>query len=198
MRILIGTSNKGKIVDMSHALQDLRIEVLSPTDFGITEAPPEHADTFRGNALEKARFYRGKTKLPVLTDDSGIIVEALNDELGVHTRRWGAGAKATDDEWVTFFLDRMKKEKNKRSRFECCLCFIDKAGVEHFFEGTCNGVITETLESSYLPGLPIAACFKPDGADQVYAAMGIEGKNQWSHRGRAMIKFVDYLKTTMA
>lgn len=178
---------------MSHALNDLDVQIVSPIDLGITEAPPEHADTFKGNALEKALFYRERTGLPVLTDDSGIIVEALQAELGVHTRRWGAGAKASDAEWVAFFLNRMKTEKNKRARFECCLCHIDTEGFEHFFEGICDGVITETLESDYLPGLPIAACFKPDGAEQVYAAMGIEGKNQWSHRGRALQKFIQHL-----
>lgn len=183
---------------MRHALIDLDIHVLSPVQLGITEAPPEHADTFKGNAWEKARFYREKTGLPVLADDSGIIVDALKRELGVHTRRWGAGATATDAQWVEFFLHRIRNESNKRARFECCLCFIDENGGEHFFEGACDGVITETLESDYLPGLPIAACFKPDGADLVYAAMGIEGKNEWSHRGRAMKKFVDFLKARAA
>jgi XTP/dITP diphosphohydrolase len=193
MKLLIGSSNKGKFLDMSDALKDLSIELVEPSDVGITDAPHEEGSTFKENAAQKAHFYFKKSGIPTLADDSGIIVEALKGELGIHTRRWGAGPKASDAEWIRYFLDRMKKETNKRARFECSLCYIDETGAEHFFEGSCEGVITDDLEAEYLPGLPIAACFKPDGADKVYAAMGLEGKNQWSHRGRAMSKFVEYL-----
>lgn len=194
MKLLIGSTNKGKVIDMTAAFEGLQIEVVQPGDLGLQESPEETGTTFRENALLKARFYYERSGLPTLADDSGIIVEALENELGVFTRRWGAGAAATDQEWVEHFLNRMKREPNKRARFECALCYIDASGHEHHFDGICDGVITETLESDYLPGLPIAACFKPDGAKEVYAAMGVEGKNEWSHRGRAMRKFMEYLK----
>jgi XTP/dITP diphosphohydrolase len=195
MKLLIGTANKGKIIDMSEVLKDLPLEIMTPLDLHISESPQETGDTFEENARQKARFYREKSGLPTLADDSGIIVEALAGELGIHTRRWGAGAHATDEEWIRYFMERMKHEENRRALFVCSLCYIDEQGQEHFFDGTCEGVITEELEADYLPGLPIAACFKPDGADEVYSAMGIEGKNEWSHRGRAMIKLHDYLKS---
>lgn len=150
--------------------------------------------TFEANALQKARFYYEKAKLPVLADDSGIIVEALEKELGIHTRRWGAGPKATDEEWISYFLERMGNEKNKRARFVCALAYIDEQGQEHLFEGTCDGVITKSLEADYLPGLPISACFRPDGHKAVYSAMNIEQKNSTSHRGRALRSFQKFLE----
>ena len=194
MKLLLATSNAGKIIEMKEALSGLSLEILSPADLGIIDAPHEEGNTFKENALQKARFYFERAKIPVLADDSGIIVDALKKELGIHTRRWGAGPSASDKEWIDFFLDRMKKEKNKRAWFVCVLAFIDELGKEHLFEGTCDGMITDTLEADYLPGLPISACFKPDGYDCVYSAMKIEQKNSTSHRGRAIEKFRRYLE----
>ena len=192
--ILIGTSNVGKIQEISESLRNLPVEMVTPLDLPyIEETPIETENTFAKNALQKARFYFERSGLPTLADDSGIIVEALQKELGIHTRRWGAGPEASDQEWIEYFLNRMKKEKNKRARFVCVLAYIDAAGKEFFFEGTCDGVITETLEAKYLPGLPISACFRPDGFPQVYSAMSVEEKNRISHRGSAVTQFQEFM-----
>lgn len=193
MKLLIATTNKGKIIEIREALTGLPIEILTPVEKGITEMPKETGDTFEANAIEKARFIFEQAKMPTLADDSGILVEALQKELGIHTRRWGAGPEASDQEWIDYFLARMKKEKNKRARFVCALCYIDEEGKEYLFEGTCDGVITESLEADYLPGLPISACFKPDGYDKVFSALSVEEKNAVSHRGRAMTSFQKFL-----
>lgn len=190
----MGTANPGKIIEIREALAGLPFAILTPEDFGINNSPHEEGDTFGDNALQKARFYYERSNhVPTLADDSGIIVEALADELGIHTRRWGAGPEATDAHWIVFFLDRMRGETNKRARFICTLCFVDEHGQEHFFEGTCDGSITDELEAEYLPGLPISACFRPDGYDRVYSALSVEEKNRISHRGKALKQFNDYL-----
>lgn len=194
-QLLIGTSNLGKIQEMQEALGSHSINIVSPKSLGILESPKEHGATFHANALEKARFYFERSGIPTLADDSGILVEALAKELGIHTRRWGAGSNASDEEWIKYFLERMKKEKNKRARFVCVLAYIDAKGKEHIFEGTCDGEITETLEADYLPGLPISACFSPDGFDTVYSGLSVTEKNRISHRGRAMQKFAEHLKS---
>ncbi len=193
MRLLIGTTNKGKIIEIGEALSGLNVTLLSPTDLDINESPKEEGETFEANAIEKAQFYFDRSGLPTLADDSGILIEALENELGIHTRRWGAGPDATDYEWIQFFLERMREEKNKRAAFICSLAYIDQDGKLHTFEGRCDGVITDELEADYLPGLPISACFKPDGHAAVYSAMSIEQKNSTSHRGRAMKSFRDFL-----
>lgn len=194
MDLLIGTKNKGKIIEISEALSDLDIRCIGAHDAGIAEDPIETGATFEENALQKARFYYERTKNRTLADDSGIIVEALRSELGIHTRRWGAGPDASDEEWISYFLKRMKREQSKRARFVCVLAYIDEAGREFLFEGACNGIITESLEAEYLPGLPISACFRPDGYDCVYSAMKVEQKNCTSHRGRAVEKFRSFLR----
>lgn len=185
MQLLIGTNNPGKVVEISEVLHGLPLTVLTPSHLHITEAAPESGTTFESNAIEKARFYFERTQLPTVADDSGIVIEALQDELGIHTRRWGAGPQATDAEWIAHFLTRMKEEKNKRAAFVCVLAYIDPLGVPYTFTGRCEGIITPTLEADYLPGLPISACFIPEGYDKVFSALTIEQKNSTSHRGRA-------------
>lgn len=182
---------------MSDALSHLDIIMKNPEDFGIKDSPHEHGTTYRDNAIIKATYYHERARVPTLADDSGIIIDALEGELGVQTRRWGAGEKATDEEWIEIFLQRMKKEENKRARFICSLAYINEEGEIACFEGACDGVITETLEGDYLPGLPISACFKPNGYGVVYSAMSSEQKNSTSHRGRALSRLSDFLINTM-
>ncbi|MFH0770540.1 MAG: non-canonical purine NTP pyrophosphatase [Candidatus Peregrinibacteria bacterium] len=229
MQLLLGTNNRGKIIEISEVLKDLPIEIVSPRSLSMTEDPEESGKTFEENAIQKAKFYFSRTGLPTVADDSGIIVEALKDELGLHTRRWGAGQNATDEEWIDFFLKRMRKEKNKRACFICTLAYISspktgsplpagkprrsratwqaggvgeglgvRQATAKVFEGRCSGVITDSLEADYLPGLPISACFKPDGFDCVFSALKIEQKNSTSHRGRAALQLAGYLRITLA
>jgi XTP/dITP diphosphohydrolase len=195
MRLLLGTVNKGKVIEIGESLGDLVTEILTPHAFGITEMPEETGSTFAENARQKARFYHERAAAtPTLADDSGIIVHALENELGVYTRRWGAGPTASDEEWIGYFLERMGQEDNKRAQFVCVLHYVDADGRDHVFEGICDGRITPTLEAGYLPGLPISACFVPNGYDQVYSALSVEEKNRISHRGKAMQAFVKFLR----
>ena len=185
VQLLLGTNNPGKVIEISEVLKGLPLQVITPTHLRLTDLPPETGETFAANAMEKARFYFEKTQLPTVADDSGIIVEALKDELGTHTRRWGAGPQATDSEWIAHFLERMREEENKRASFVCVLAYIDPLGVPYTFEGRCEGIIVPTLEADYLPGLPISACFRPEGHSHVFSALSVEQKNSTSHRGRA-------------
>ena len=193
-RILIGTNNQGKFIEISEVLGNLDFDLLMPKDVEISADPEETGETFEENAKQKARFYHRESALPTIADDSGIIIEALQDELGIHTRRWGAGPAPSDEEWIEHFLKRMKDEPNKRAHFVCSLAYMDMEGNLNAFEGLCNGVITEELEADYLPGLPISACFKPDGHDAVFSALSIEQKNSSSHRGLATHALRKFLK----
>lgn len=193
MKLLVATTNRGKFLEIAEALAPLALQCVSPFELGITEKPEERGQTFEENAVEKARFYSIRTNLPTIADDSGIIVEALKGELGTHTRRWGAGPAASDEEWIDCFLGRMRREENKRAHFVCVLAYIDAAGTARLFEGRCSGTITDALEASYLPGLPISACFRPEGCAQVFSALPLEQKNYTSHRGRALSSFIAFL-----
>ena len=198
MRLLIGTRNRGKFIEISEVLGDLGLALLSPGDLKITADPKETGSSFCENALLKAKhFYEHGGAVPTIADDSGIVVEALEGELGIHTRRWGAGPNASDREWIDYFLQRMEEEENRKARFVCNLAYIDPAGKEHLFEGSCEGIITPSLMADYLPGLPISACFLPEGFESVYSAMTVDQKNAISHRGRAVHTFKRFLSDAL-
>ncbi len=82
-------------------LEDLPFKFVSLNDEHITEDVEENGETYEENAIIKAEFFGRLTSLPTIADDSGILVDALEGELGVKTRRWGAGAQASDDEWLS-------------------------------------------------------------------------------------------------
>jgi len=194
-RILIATSNKGKFKEIMEILGDLPYEFMSLDDLNLSGDCEENADSFEGNALLKARYYFQKSGLMTLTEDSGIIVDALQGELGVKTRRWGAGEKATDEEWIDYFLRRIGDVpyQQRGAEFVCCSAIIDLEKNEHVFKGETLGTITQKLEAPIYGGLPLSSCFKPVGFDKVYSALSIQEKNSISHRGKAMKQVHDYL-----
>jgi XTP/dITP diphosphohydrolase len=194
VKLLIGTNNQGKFIEIGEALSGLPVSLHSPSELGIESDPEETGTTFAQNAELKARHFHERSNLPTVADDSGLLVEALEGELGIHTRRWGAGPKASDEEWIEYFLSRMQSEKNKRAHFVCALAYIDAEGILHTFEGRCSGTVTDELEAAYLPGLPISACFKPDGFSAVFSALTVEQKNSTSHRGKAAIALRNFLR----
>ncbi len=194
-QLLFASGNKGKIIEIREALDSAGISLLTPADLTLNlPEPEEHGATYTENALIKARHYFEAATMPTFADDSGIVIEALKNELGVQTRRWGAGPAATDEQWIEVFLKRMAKESNKRAAFLCTIAFIDTDGTEQIFDGRCDGVITETVEAPYLPGLPIAGCFRPDGFDRVFTALTIEEKNRISHRGKAVQQLIAFIR----
>lgn len=168
----------------------------------------EDGKTFEDNSRKKAEYYFKRLKdqfepgkLLVLGEDSGIIVDALAGELGVKTRRWGAGEQASDEEWIKYFLGRMKgvPVDGRGAEFVCSACLkgIDSGGEEIFenFLGETRGVITNGLEAPLQPGIPLSSCFRPEGFDRVYAALSVEEKNKISHRGKAMKGVREFLSS---
>ena len=194
MKILLGTRNKGKFHDIHAALSDLPVKILSPDELNIAEDPAETGETFEENALLKAQFYHAQSGLPTIADDSGLVVEALEGEMGVKTRRWGAGPTVSDDEWVAFFLRRMERETNKRALFVSTVAFLNADGTHHVFYGECQGLITDKLESAFPPGLPLQGCFKPQGFDQVYGNLTEAQRNTVNHRHQAVMRLKWHLK----
>ena len=196
-QILIATTNTGKFNEIMEVLGELTeiFEFVSLKDLGITDTAIEDGDTYLANAQIKAEFYQKLSQLPTIAEDSGIEVTALKGELGMHTRRWGAGADASDKEWIDYFLNYMKKYDDKRASFKCTAFYIDNNGEYHHFQGECPGVLTKTLEAPILKGIPLSSCFKPHGQLQVYASLQNEEKNKLSHRGKAMKKLRDHLQS---
>ncbi|QQR54335.1 non-canonical purine NTP pyrophosphatase [Candidatus Peregrinibacteria bacterium] len=195
MKFLVATHNPGKFAEIMEVLKDLEKEghlFVSLREIGIHEDCEETGSTYEENALLKARFYSHLSGLPTIADDSGIQVDALEGELGVKTRRWGAGAKANDEEWMDYFMRRMEKETNRDARFLCAAAFAF-GKEEHCVLAETQGQIMLRLEASISPGIPLSAVFKPKGFNEVYSALSVDEKNRISHRGKAFKALKEYL-----
>lgn len=193
-KILIATHNHGKYLELMEVLEDLPFEFTNLEAEGIFEDVEETGDTYEANAIIKAEFFADKTGLPTISDDSGIHVDALHGELGVKTRRWGAGANATDKEWLDYFLDRMKTERNRKSEFVSVIAFAFNNNETLTFRGECLGQILDKPATEIEKGIPLSSVFLPDGKKKVYSAMTKDEKNEISHRGIAIKKCHAYLQ----
>lgn len=195
---LIATKNPGKYREIMEVLSGLSFQFRFLADLDIEDVDfVEDGETFAENAYKKASYYHQKTGLLTLGEDSGLVVEALKGELGVKTRRWGAGEKASDEEWIEYFLARMKGVENRAACFVCHACLVGEQGRADF-DGQTRGQITESLRAPILSGIPISSCFIPEGAEQVYASLSVDEKNKISHRGKAMHPLRDFLANQQA
>jgi XTP/dITP diphosphohydrolase len=199
-KLLIATKNPGKFQEILNVFEGLPIEFIFLGDLDVDDQGfAEDGETFLENAYKKAEFFGQKTGMVTLGEDSGILVNALVDELGVKTRRWGAGEEASDEEWIEYFMKRMKEEEDREAKFVCGACLWDKdRELDERFEGETKGEITEKLMAPILRGLPLSSCFKPEGMEDVYAALGAEYKNKISHRGKAISQVRAFLEKLIA
>lgn len=192
--ILIATGNPGKYTEISEALRHLPITPVFLGEKGMKgKGPSEDGKSFRENAYKKAEYYFDKVGIPTLAEDSGILVEALEGELELKTRRWGAGESASDEDWLKHFMKRMEGVEERGALFVCTVCFFEGTKAV-FFEGMTKGRITEELNAPIISGIPLSSCFLPEGEDRVYAALSPAEKNKISHRGKAVSQAGLYLK----
>ncbi|MBD3157028.1 non-canonical purine NTP pyrophosphatase [Candidatus Peregrinibacteria bacterium] len=199
-KLLIATQNIGKFGEIKEVLGSLPLELyhLKLDDFSTLlqdDTFEEHGSTFEENAELKAMHYHELIGIPTIGEDSGIIVDALKGELGVKTRRWGAGANATDEEWIEHFMNVMKDipQHERTARFVSAAAFKNGDGEVAMFRGQTEGIITMQMEAPLKPGIPLSSCFKPKGKNKVYAALSEKEKNQISHRGKAFHELKQYL-----
>lgn len=186
-QLLIATTNRGKFQEMAAVLDGIPFEIISLDAFSDVPDIEETGETYAENAELKARHYQQLTGVShVLADDSGMHVDALDGELGLHTRRWGAGPAATDEEWLAHFLERMSTESDKGAEFVCSAALCIGDDVFHF-SGETRGHIGEQCEYM-LPGLPLSSVFIAEGFEKPYAELTREEKNAISHRGLAVAK----------
>src|SRR3989338_5286340 len=113
MKLLLGTRNPEKIRDYKKYLVHANLKLVTLPELGIWEEPLEIGETYKDNALQKARFYAEKTECPTLGEDGGFEVEALDNRPGIESRRW-VGPGGTDEDRINKVLDILGKEKNRK------------------------------------------------------------------------------------
>ncbi|MGB9621481.1 MAG: RdgB/HAM1 family non-canonical purine NTP pyrophosphatase [Brevinematia bacterium] len=192
-KILIGTTNKSKIIEIKEILSQVldNVEFLSLNNLTKVKEPEEKGKTFFENSLIKAKYYYSIFKIPVLTDDSGLEVFALNGEPGVRSARY-AGENPTQKDLINKLLRNLEGKENREARFVCVAIFMFDKDKYIFAEGTVKGTITYEPRGSY--GFGYDPVFLPEGYDKTFAELGPEIKNKISHRRNAFISLALKIK----
>jgi len=181
--LVIATRNKGKIEEFQSLFSGFPIVIKSLNDFGPTPEPVEDGKTFEDNAYKKAHLTARVLGFPALADDSGLVVEALGGQPGVHSARY-AGEGAGDEEKIRKLLKAMEGVKDRRAAFECVIAIAVPRGPALIYEGRCEGEITRAPRGNNGFGYDPVFFYKPMG--RTFAELSQEEKNRVSHRGRAM------------
>lgn len=184
---VVATRNPHKLKELSAIIRDtISIDFL-PEGFPPIEEP---FSTLDANAWAKAHKAWYLLKEPVLAEDTGLEIDALDGKPGVHTARYG-GANLTISQRRQLVLKQMEGIANRKARFRTVIVAIIR-GVPHFFEGVVEGKIAEVESGS--GGFGYDPIFIPDGYEQTFAELPAEVKNEISHRARAVRKFLDFCK----
>lgn len=179
-RLAVASKNPDKITEIEEVLGPIRLadEIVQGLDWPDVA---ETGETLEENALIKARAVVEATGLPAIADDTGLEVEALGGEPGVHTARF-AGPDATYDENVARMLEVMEGVSDRVARFRTVVALVFPDGVQVVAEGSVEGVITKSRRGS--GGFGYDPVFEVEG--RTLAEMTAEEKNQLSHRARAL------------
>ncbi|MBR2991248.1 MAG: RdgB/HAM1 family non-canonical purine NTP pyrophosphatase [Solobacterium sp.] len=191
MELIIATNNPGKVREYRDIFSPLGYEVFSQGEKGIHLEVEETGTTFEENAYLKARAVYDLTGMPVVSDDSGLEVTALNNEPGIYSARWRG--LETEHERRMEILHELKDKEDRSARFVCCICFIDAEGKEHLFKGIWNGTIA--YEECGTNGFGYDPVFvSEDGHGKTTASLPISFKETYSHRAKAVKLLMEYLE----
>jgi XTP/dITP diphosphohydrolase len=191
-KLVFATQNQHKTAEVRTLLSD-QYEVLNLADIGCTTDIPETGSTFAENAALKTSYVYENYQLDCFADDSGLEVEALNNEPGIYSARYAGGAG--DAANLDLVLAKMKGQTNRKARFKTVVSLIHN-NESYLFEGVIEGTIRE--ERAGEQGFGYDPIFQPDGYDITFAEMTMAQKNEISHRAQAMRKLITFLKAQAA
>ncbi|MFC1967593.1 RdgB/HAM1 family non-canonical purine NTP pyrophosphatase [Chloroflexota bacterium] len=192
-KLLLATNNRGKLREYRMMLGNIPYELVTPAEQGISLEVEEVGETMEENARLKAVAFASAGGLLCLADDSGLEVDALDGEPGVHSARY-AGEGASDADRVNFLLERLKGVpwEKRKARFRCVIAIAGTAGIAAICEGECPGIIA--LEPKGDSGFGYDQVFYLTELDKTMAELSPALKNRVSHRGRAASKAAAVLK----
>jgi XTP/dITP diphosphohydrolase len=198
-RLVIATHNPGKLREMCELLAPYGVEAVSAGELGLPE-PPETGTTFAANARIKAQSAAERARLPAFADDSGLAVDALGGEPGIHSARWAGPAKDFDAAMAK--VDRRLRERGavtpaaRRAHFVSALCVAWPDGHVEEFEARVDGRLVWPPRGAQ--GFGYDPMFLPDGLDRTFGELSAEEKHGLpphgrglSHRARAFIKLTE-------
>ena len=189
--IIVASTNQGKIKEIKAMLKDIDIEVLSMKDVLEQELEIEETGTtFKENALIKAQTIANIVNKPVLADDSGLEVDALDKQPGIYSARF-LGADTSYNIKNQYIIDALK-DKERTARFVCAMALVIPGQEPILIEETMEGLINDKIEGENGFGYDPIFYFPP--CKMTSAMMSMEEKNKYSHRAKALKKLYSILK----
>ncbi len=185
--IVLATQNRDKREELQEALSEFTVKILSLNDFPFIGEIEEVGKTLLENSMIKAKTVHNLTQLPVIADDTGLEVEALNGAPGIYSARY-AGEDVTYEDNVNKLLAEMEDIplENRKAQFRTVISFVDKDR-ELWTEGRIKGIIGESAKGKN--GFGYDPVFFVPELEKTFSELSIGEKNRISHRGLAMKKF---------
>lgn len=190
--IVVATTNKGKLKEISAMLEKLGIEVKSIKDvLGYNPDIEETGTTFTENAVIKAETVMNMIHMPTLADDSGLEVDALNKQPGIYSSRFMGEDTSYDikNQWI---IDAVNDKEDKTARFVCAMALAIPDEETKTFLGTFEGEINDCIDGENGFGYDPIFYYPP--LKKTSAVMTMEEKNKVSHRAKALKALYDYLE----
>ena len=193
-KLLVATRNPGKMVELKELLDGVPFQLTSLDDEDVVEEVEETGATFEENARLKASSYASLTGLLTLADDSGLEVDALDGEPGVHSARYG-GPGLTDEDRVELLLKNMEEVpwEKRAGRFRCVISILSPSQDLGMVDGVVEGIIQ--YEPKGTNGFGYDPVFYLPHLDKTTAELSLEEKNLLSHRGQAARKAAGLLRS---
>ncbi len=187
MKVILASKNQHKLTELSAILSQLGFEIALESEYGLDIDVEETGTTFEENSFLKADAVMKASGLPVLADDSGLMVDALDGAPGVYSARYGH--KASDKERTAYLLENMKNvpEERRGAKFVCVITCLFPDGRKIVARGECPGVIARAPHGEN--GFGYDPVFYLPELGMTYAELPSEQKNAISHRARALQDF---------
>ncbi len=194
-KLLIATSNPGKLKEYKELLKGLPLKLVSLKDLRIKNKVNENAKTFEENAIKKAKFYSRLTGLATLADDGGLEIDYLKGEPGVKSRRW-PGYEATDEELIDFCLKKLEgvpwQKRKAQLRVIIALAIPGKEVL--ISEGKLRGVILTEPRGKLILGYPVRPIFYLPKYGKSFAELNFKEEIKIGPRKKPIKKLISFLK----
>lgn len=197
MKILLASNNPSKREQIRPFLADLPVPLLTMQEAGVVGESLEDGLNHYAIAIDKAMYARQQLQdhdYIVIGEDTGISIEALGGQPGIHSKRW-AGPDATTDQIMQHVLRQMEGKENRRAVFICAAAVLTPKGKPALFSGRVAGKLLTAPACEPQLQMPYSPLFQPDGSDKVWAQMSVEEENAISHRGIVFRQVREYLET---
>jgi XTP/dITP diphosphohydrolase len=184
-KLLIGTKNKGKIVEIQALLAEIDLELVSLSELNIELSVDETGETYAQNAALKAQAYAQASGLITLADDSGLEVDALDGAPGLYSSRYAPQTNPTDADRRAHLLKNLAGTPRPwRARFRCVVALATPGEDTRFAEGACLGEILPEARGEY--GFGYDPIFLVEALGKTMAELTMSEKNDLSHRAWAV------------